>query len=102
MNNPIINKYLTSRVIMLAKEVVHGQKEGEMPPVFKALASIMAWVLWIAGLVMGFSTLAMGIMAGHLFNPTQVAPIEYSVGFAVSLAMGVGAVVVMLLRKNME
>ena len=73
-----------------------------MPPIFKALATITVWVLWIAGMVMGFSTFIIGIMAGHLFSTTEVEPMAYPVSFAVALAYGVGAVVVMLLRKKME
>ena len=69
----------------------------------KALASILAWILWISGLVMGFSTLILGIMRGHLFvvNST-VTGYEYHAWFAVALVYGVGAVIVMLLRQKME
>ena len=38
-----------------------------MPQTFKALTSILAWILWIAGLVTGISTLVLGIIRGHLF-----------------------------------
>ena len=73
-----------------------------MPNIFKALASITVWVLWLAGLVMGFSTLIVGTMAGHLFIATVEAPISYAIFFAVALAYAVGAVVVMRLRQKME
>ena len=73
-----------------------------MPNIFKALASITAWILWIAALVMGFSTFILGTIAGDLFSTTEVEPIAYPITFAVALAYGVGAVVVMLLRKKME
>ena len=73
-----------------------------MPSIFKALASITAWILWISGLVMGFSTLILGTMAGDLFNATEEAPISYAISFAVALAYAVGAVVVMLIRKKLE
>ena len=73
-----------------------------MPNIFKALASIMVWVLWIAGMVMGLSMFMLGIMAGDLFNPNVVMPMEYSVGFGVALAFGIGAAVVMLIRKKLE
>ena len=73
-----------------------------MPQVFKALATIMVWVLWISGLVMGFSTLIVGTIAGDLFNPAQTVPMSYWAGFAVALAYGIGAVVVMILRQKME
>ena len=44
----------------------------------------------------------LGTMAGHLFNSTEVTPIEYPVSFAVALAFGIGAAVVMLIRKKLE
>ncbi len=73
-----------------------------MPGVFKPLATIMAWVLWVSGMVMGFSTLIIGTIAGDLFNPAQSTPMEYPALFAVALAYGVGAVIVMRLRQKME
>ena len=72
-----------------------------MPEKFKALTSIMAWVLWISGMVMGFSVLIHGIIIGEIYGP-EPAPMEIMVGFAVSLAFGVGATVIMILRKKME
>jgi hypothetical protein len=72
-----------------------------MPQYFKALATIMAWVLWIATLVMGLSTFAMGMVNGVLYGSEPV-PMVFPAFFACSLAMGVGAVVVMVLRKKME
>jgi hypothetical protein len=75
---------------------------GKMPQIFKALASILVWILWISGLVMGFSTLIIGTIAGDLFNPAQPTPMAYPALFAVALAYGVGAVVVMILRQKME
>jgi len=72
-----------------------------MPPVFKALASITAWILWICGIVMGFSVMIMGIIHGDLYGPGAV-PMSYWAGFAVALAYGIGAVVIMRLRKALE
>ena len=73
-----------------------------MPDIFKALATIMAWILWIVSLVMGFSAFAMGIITGALYSTTQPTPMIFPVTWAVSLAFGIGAIVVMLLRKKME
>ena len=50
----------------------------------KALATIMIWVLWVSGLVMGFSTLIIGIIAGDLFNPGTNVPMSYPALWAVS------------------
>ncbi len=72
-----------------------------MPSYFKALATIMAWVLWIVGMVIGFSAFIMGVINEDLFSSTPV-PMEYTAAWAVALAYGIGAIVVMILRKKME
>jgi len=71
-----------------------------MPPIFKALASITAWAMFIIFWVMGLSTFVMGLITGQLYGGQPT--IQLLVAFAVSLASGVGAVVVMILRKKME
>jgi uncharacterized membrane protein len=73
-----------------------------MPPIFKALATIMAWILWIFALVTGVSTLALGIIAGDLFSTEVIPPIAYTALFAVAGFYAILAVVIMLLRKKME
>jgi vacuolar-type H+-ATPase subunit I/STV1 len=72
-----------------------------MPPIFKALATIMAWVLWIVALVMGISAFAMGAIHGDLFG-TEATPVSYAVFWAVAGFYAVAAVVIMVLRKKME
>ena len=72
-----------------------------MPDIFKALATIMVWILWISGLVMGFSTLIKGIILGDLYG-AKATPMVYPAAFAVALAFGIGAAVVMLIRKKLE
>jgi hypothetical protein len=73
-----------------------------MPPIFKALATIMAWILWICAFVLGFGTLAMGIIRGDLFNADMAPPVVYAAMFAVAGFYAIVAAVVMLLRKKME
>ncbi len=73
-----------------------------MPPVFKALATIMAWILWISSLVMGFGTLIIGTIAGDLFNPNAVTPMAYPATFAVAGFYAILAVAIMILRQKME
>ena len=77
-----------------------------MPEIFKALASILAWILWICGFIIGISTLVLGIMRGHLFAVSPPATgLEYDpyiAWFALALAYGIVAVVVMILRQKME
>lgn len=73
-----------------------------MPPIFKALATTSAWLLWIFAIVMGFSTLAMGIIKEDLFNTEIIPPMAYTALFAVAGFYAILAVVIMLLRKKME
>jgi len=72
-----------------------------MPPIFKALATITAWILFICGLVMGFSTFIMGVVNGDLFG-SEVVPMGYPASFAVAGFYAIAAVVIMVLRKKME
>ena len=74
-----------------------------MPDIFKALATITAWVLFIIGWVMGLSTLIGGIIGGYLYSGTgEAPPLVYPIFFAVAISSFVLAVVVMILRKKME
>ncbi len=72
-----------------------------MPDIFKALATIMAWILWICALVMGFSTFAMGIINGTLYGSEPI-PMSYVASFAVAGFYAILAIVIMILRKKME
>ncbi len=40
---------LDNRDIILVKVVEQNQKEEKMPPIFKALVSIIVWILFIKG-----------------------------------------------------
>jgi len=71
-----------------------------MPPIFKALATITAWFLFISGLINALSTFLMGILSGALYGGEP--PMQLPVFFLVAVAQLVSAVVVMVLRKKME
>jgi hypothetical protein len=71
-----------------------------MPNIFKALATVGAWILFIAGMVMGFSTFITGIVNEDLYSSTQT-PMVYPVAFAVAAFYVLAAVVIMILRKKM-
>ena len=73
-----------------------------MPQIFKALATITVWILWICSLVIGFGSMIMGIIAGDLFNPDAVLSMTYPAMFAVAGFYAILAVVIMILRKKME
>ena len=73
-----------------------------MPQSFKALTTIMAWIMWFASLVMGFGTLIMGIIRGDLFDTATAPPMAYPALFAVTGLFVLVTAVVMLARKKME
>ena len=72
-----------------------------MPPIFKALATITVWVLFILGCIMLLGTNIGSATAGALFGP-KPPPIQLFLGNGagtVSLAL---AVVCMKLRQMLE
>ena len=72
-----------------------------MPQIFKALATIMVWILWISGMLMGFSVLITGITRGDIYGP-QAPPMSIWAGFAVALGFGLVALIGMKIRKSLE
>ena len=73
-----------------------------MPPVFKALASITAWGLFIFGWFVIVINIVMGAITGEYFNPARVPSAEMGLFAGLGLATLVLAVVVMRLRQKME
>ena len=72
-----------------------------MPPIFKALASISAWTLFICGWLMLLgTTIGMGTR-GDLFSD-EVLKIGDAIAFALAAVGIVLSVVVMRLRQKME
>ena len=72
-----------------------------MPDIFKALATIAAWTLFIGSWLMLLATsIAMGIR-GDLFSSEALGMAD-AVAFALSMGGIVLAVVVMKLRKGLE
>ena len=67
----------------------------------KALATILIWVLWTSGLVMGFSSLIIGTIAGDLFNPARELPMSYPAIWAVSALFAIVALYGMKIRKDL-
>ena len=72
-----------------------------MPDIFKALATITAWVLWTSALLLGFGHMVMGIARGTLFG-AETPPMASAAIFAVAGFYAILAVVIMILRKKME
>jgi vacuolar-type H+-ATPase subunit I/STV1 len=72
-----------------------------MPDIFKALATTMAWVLWIVALLSGFSAFIMGVLSGDMYGGGEYS-MTYPATFAVAGFFGLASVVIMVLRKKME
>ena len=67
----------------------------------KALATIMIWILWLSGIVMGFSAMIIGIIAGDLFNPNADVPMFYPALWAVAGFFALVALIGMKIRKDL-
>jgi hypothetical protein len=72
-----------------------------MPQIFKALTTVLVWILWISGLVCGFSVLIHGIIIGDLYGPVPPSMSSWA-GFAVAIAFAFGAMAAMKVRKSLE
>lgn len=68
-----------------------------MPPVFKALSTIAAWVLFVFGLL----RLVIGLVVAFSLGPAQ-PPIEAYLDFAVGVSSITLSVVVMELRRRFQ
>ena len=79
--------------------VILDQKEGKMPPIFKALASITVWVLFIWGCVTMLSaTVGYYVEIGIGNSPTPAIQASWGVGTAELIL----AVCAMKLRQMLE
>jgi uncharacterized membrane protein len=73
-----------------------------MPDIFKALSSIMAWVMFIGGLIMLASTLIVNAVAGNLYSVDSPPPIQFFLGLSVSTITFAAAAYAMKVRKMLE
>jgi hypothetical protein len=77
-------------------------KEGVMPSIFKALASIVAWVLFILGLVGVVGGLLIPTLSGQLFVVGINPPLQVFIGLGLSVGTLILSVCVMKLRHLLE
>jgi hypothetical protein len=73
-----------------------------MPNIFKALASITVWVLFIGGLITLVSVLVMTAVSGQLYSVDSPPPIQFFIGLGVATFTSALAVVCMKLRQMLE
>jgi tellurite resistance protein TehA-like permease len=74
----------------------------KMPDIFKALATITAWVLFICGWLLLVVGSIVGPAVGGQFFGSEPPAIEVYLAFTVTIACFILAVVVMGLRQKME
>lgn len=73
-----------------------------MPKVFKTLATIAAWTLWICAWIAFLFPFFIGFIGkGYLWKVDE-APMGYWISFAVAIASSVGAGYWMVVRKKLE
>jgi hypothetical protein len=77
-------------------------REEEMPPIFKALATISAWVLFISAWLFALTNLVIGILTGVLFTVGAEGWAEVFAYFVLAIVCTTLSVVVMRLRQKME
>ena len=73
-----------------------------MPPIFKTLANITVWTLWVGSWVLLLSTLVMGFVRGQLFSAEAVPPFSYVMFFGLAMVCAILSVCAMKLRKMLE
>ncbi len=73
-----------------------------MPKIFKALATIGVWTMWIcAWIAFLFPFIIGGIMKGYLTDVAS-APMGYWISYVIAIGCGVGSGFLMLVRKKLE
>ncbi len=73
-----------------------------MVTIFKVLASITAWILFIGGLATLVSVLLMTYLSGQLYLVGSPPPMEFYVGLGISAITLAAAAYVMQVRKLLE
>ena len=73
-----------------------------MPQVFKALATIMVWVLFISSLFIVAISLIFGTIRGDLFGGGEPLSTSYIMIWGLATVMGILSVCAMKLRQMLE
>ncbi len=73
-----------------------------MPNIFKALASIMVWVLFISSLLIIVRSFVFGAISGQLFTLNVVPDMFYPIAIIIAVVTGFLSVLTMVLRKKLE
>ena len=73
-----------------------------MPSIFKALASILAWALFIGAWIIGLMRMAQGIIGGQMWTLAAEGQEWMFAYIALAIVCATLSVVVMRLRKSLD
>jgi len=73
-----------------------------MPPIFKALASITVWILFVFGCLLLVMPSLMGTVGGILFRPGVAPPLILYIAFGLGVVSLILSVCAMKLRQMLE
>ncbi len=73
-----------------------------MPNIFKTLASIMVWILFIISLLIIVRSFVFGTISGQLFTPNVVPDMFYPIAILIAIVAGFLSVCAMVLRKKLD
>jgi len=73
-----------------------------MPPIFKALASITVWILFVFGCLLLVMPSVMGALGGIFFRPGVPPPLVLYVAYGLGVVSLILSVVCMKLRQMLE
>ena len=79
-----------------------NKKEEEMSQMFKALATVTAWALFILGWLFGLGNLVIAINTGVMFTVGKEGWVETLSYFVLAIVCLILSVVAMRLRQKME
>ncbi len=78
------------------------EKEEEVPQMFKALATVTAWALFVLGWLFGLGNLVIAINTGVMFSVGKEGWVETLAYFMLAIICLILSVVAMRLRQKME
>jgi len=73
-----------------------------MPPIFKALATVTVWILFVFGCLLLLMPSVMGTIGGIFFRPGVPPPLLLYIAYGLGVASLILSVCAMKLRKMLE
>ena len=73
-----------------------------MPPIFKAMATVAVWGLYVGAWLSAVLTFIIGGIAGGAAFSTEPVPLSYYAGYAAAIGFAFAGGFMMLVRKKLE